>query len=180
MSKVMKLEDIFMPCKVWVEFMKGKSEYSNGDRYLGGEYIDCLFSNVYLDSDGMSIIDEEWVWSEKVKLNVVVIRAIYTFFRRIEHTKSLSEYLQVRSLKRLIHVVADSIGVKLSNRDFTDFIRIESEFQALVNSTEKRRNAVVLRWILFDRPSYIILRKLRGGGGKVVLRIQRLIARLYG
>ena len=180
MSKEMKLVDMFMPCRVWVDYLEGVSDHANGEKCLDGEYIDCVFSNVYLDSAGISIIDNEWVWEDKVKFNVVVIRSIFTFFRRIEYGGHLPRVLQVRSLKRLILLVAEIIGVKLNNRDFSDFVKLESEFQSLVHGSGKKRNAIILTWILFDRPSYIIFRKLRGKGGKVNLRIKRLIANLNG
>jgi len=177
MSKEMELADMFMPCRLWVDYLESVSEHVNGDKYLDGDYIDCIFSNVYLDSDGISIIDDEWVWGEKVKLNVVVIRSIYTFLRRIEKGRHLSKVLQVRSLKKLIFLVTESIGVKLNNRDFADFINVESEFQSLVNDSAKNRNAIMLKWILFDKPSFYYFRKIRKRVDKINLHIKRLIAR---
>ncbi|HHI93669.1 MAG TPA: class I SAM-dependent methyltransferase [Gammaproteobacteria bacterium] len=179
MSNEMKLVDMFMPCRAWVDYLEGVAEYENGDKYLGGEYIDCIFSNVYLSLDGVSVIDNEWVWKEKIKLNVVVIRSVFTFLCRIENAGRLSSALRLRSFKRLIFIIAECIGVKLNNSDFADFIKLESEFQSLVYASEKKRSALMLQWVLFDRPSFYYFRALRNFGGKLNLHIKRLIARLY-
>lgn len=178
MSKKMKLADMFLPCRTWIDFLENASECVNGNKYLGGEYIDCIFSNIYLDSAGISIIDKEWVWKEKIKFNVVVIRAFYMFFLKIENARHRSSALKVRSLKNLIFLIADSMGVKLGNRDFTDFIKLESEFQSLVYGSGLKYNTVILKWFLFDRFSFHLSRKLKGVGNKVILHVKKLISRL--
>jgi len=179
MSKQMDLVDIFKPCRVWLEFLEGVSEYVDGDKYLDGKYVDCIFSNFYRDSAGIAIIDNEWVWSEKIKLNVVAIRAIFTFLCRIESARHLSNVLQVRSLKKLIQLIADNLGIKVNNEDFAEFVELESELWSSVNGSEKRRNALALQWMLLDRSSYKLVRKLGRVLRKVGSRGKRLVARRF-
>lgn len=176
MSEDMKLSSMFLPCRAWVEFLAGVSEHANGDRYVDGKYIDCIFSNVYLESGKIALIDHEWVWKERIKLNVVVIRAIFILLCRLENAKRRSRILQSRSWKRTIVLVADSIGVELSNGDFADFVRLESEFQSMVYGSARRRKASSLRWSLLDRPSLLRFRKLRNWAGEVRFRIRRATA----
>ncbi|MFV1975716.1 MAG: class I SAM-dependent methyltransferase [Candidatus Scalindua sp.] len=179
MSKEMRLVDMFKPCRVWLNYLEGVAEYTDGDKYLDGKYVDCIFSNVYLDSSGISIIDKEWVWRESLKFNVVVIRAVYTFFRKTENARYHLKVLKTRSLKRLILLVVENIGVKIDKRDFIDFVELEAEFQSLVCGSEMKRNKIILQWILFDRPSLYFARKVRWMGGRVNRHIKRLITHLY-
>ncbi len=176
MSKEKSLIDIFMPCRIWVNHLSDVAVYDNGEKYLGGEYIDCVFSNIYLDSPGISIIDNEWIWSKRIKFNTVVIRSIYTFLRRIEDRGDITKLLKARSLKKLILLVAESMGVKLGRADFLDFIKLESEFQFLVHDAGKNRMAIMLQLILFDRPTFHGLRKIKKISGKINQYNKRLIA----
>lgn len=47
---------------IWVSMLgilEDNSENINGDKFLDGGYIDCIFSNVYVESGNISIIDDE-------------------------------------------------------------------------------------------------------------------------
>lgn len=78
----------------------------------------------------------------------------------------------------MITLISESIGVKIDNRDFIDFVELESEFQSLIYRSGKKRNLLILQWILFDRMSFYVIRKLRNDCSKSALRIKRLIDRL--
>lgn len=177
MSDQKPLRDMFGPCRVWLEFLESNSECTDGEKYLDGKYIDCNFSNVYLESGNVVLIDNEWVWEDRIRLNVIVVRAIFTFLRRIDNGRRLPKVLQVRSVRNLISSIAESIGVRLGKEDFSDFIKLESEFQSLVHGSEKRRNSRALHWILIDRPSLNAFRMLRTIAIRVALKTKRTIAR---
>jgi len=161
MSQEMNLSEMFKICRKWVEYLNGESEYINDVKYLDGKYIDCIWSNIYLNNNGISIIDQEWIWKEKIKLNVLIIRSIYTFLYRIKNTKYLSSVIKLKNLKKLISIIAESMGVELYKSDFTEFIKLESEFQSLVFGSEKKYNRLKLRWILFNQTSFYFIRKIR-------------------
>jgi hypothetical protein len=178
MSIVKQLGDMFAPCRLWLDFLENQSEIINGEKYVDGEYIDCNFANAYLNSGKITLVDNEWIWEERIKVNVILIRALYTFLCRIDDTRRLPKVLQVRSYRRLIHRIAESIGANLSKDDFSSFINLESEFQSLVLDSDKRRNSRVLRWLLADRPSLLAVRRLRTIWVKFSLKIMRAVARL--
>lgn len=155
-SKSMTLEEIFRPCKTWVDYLSSVADNSSGTNYLAGEYIDCIWSNVYRDSNGLSVIDKEWVWQEDIRLNVVVIRSIYIFLFRIKEADKFSAQLRIRSLRKLIVQIANTFGVTISDEDFSDFVIIESEFQSLIAGTDRKREKLVVRWLLLDKPSFYL------------------------
>ena len=160
----MSLNEIFLPCLAWIEHLEGASESTNGNKYLDGHYIDSTFPNIYLNPAGITIIDKEWVWKEKIKLNVVVIRSIFIFLDRVDRAKYFSKHLQVRSLRKMIKLIAQSIGVTLTKDDFSDFIQLESEIQSLVYSAQTNLTIIRLQWVLFDSISYYFFYRLIGKG----------------
>lgn len=173
-----KLEDIFRPCREWIDFLKGKSEYYDEERYLAGDYVDCIWCNFFHDPDGGSIIDKEWVWNEKIRMNTIIIRSIFNFLYKIKNKKNLPMTLRLRNKKKLISIIAETLEIGLTNKDFIDFVKIESEFQSLVKDTGKKRNAIILRWLLFDSSSYYFLSKLKNSLNRFNLRLLSFIGKL--
>lgn len=178
MSNVKQLGDMFAPCRPWLAFLENRSEMIDGEKCVDGEYIDCNFANAYLRSGEIVLVDNEWRWKERIKLNVIVIRAIFTFLMKIDDVGRLPRVLQVRSYRRLICRIAESIGVHLSKADFSSFVELESEFQSLVHNSNQQRNSTMCRWILADRPSLFTVRALHTEWVKFTLRLKRVIARL--
>lgn len=179
LSKDKSLKEIFSPCLKWLNFLNMMSETRENNQYLPGEYIDYIWSNIYFDSNGISIIDKEWIWQDDLKFNAVVIRSIYIFLLKVEKVNELSHHLQHRSLKKLIVNIADSIGINLNNEDFLDFIELESDFQSLVSGLEKKYLMRKFQWLLLDRSSFYLYKKIRVFNGKVISRIKRLIDKVY-
>lgn len=179
MSIKMDLVEMFMPAKAWVEFLEGMSENVNGHKYLSGEYVDCIWSNIYEGKGEISIIDKEWVWKEKVRFNIVIIRSIFIFLCKLQNTNNLSRLLNVESLKTMIALISKSIGVKIDNKDFSDFVEFESGFQSLVHGSKKENNAIALKRLLFYGSLFRFLTNLKKAGGKVTRYVKRLIVPLY-
>ena len=150
------LADIFSPCKKWINFLTGVATFENGMNYLSGEYIDCIWSNFYPNAKSDLFIDTEWVWNKKVKLNVVVIRAIYAFLFQNKGRHNAS-CLKTKKIKNLIYKIANSIGVTLLPRDFEEFIEIESKIQSVVYGTSQKTYKTDLRWYLFNSRTLLFL-----------------------
>ncbi|MBT5826821.1 MAG: class I SAM-dependent methyltransferase [Gammaproteobacteria bacterium] len=178
MSKKMSLNEIFLPCKAWVEYLASVAEHSNGEKYLDGHYIDSIFPNIYLESTGITIIDKEWVWEDNIKLNVIVIRAIFIFLDRVDRAKYFSKHLQVRSLRKMIKLIAQSIGITLTKDDFSDFIKLESEYQSLVYNSQANETVIRLQLILFDCTSYYFVYKQYWQGRVFFSKIKKFVSQV--
>lgn len=166
------LEDIFEPCKIWLEFLKNKADFQNQVYWLEGTHIDSLWSNAYLVDGQCEIIDKEWVWDEKIRMNVVVIRAIYDFFSRIERTSLYSRALSIRNGRSMIKDIASNLGVQLENIDFDEFSRIESDIAWIVSGHEKKTQLFYIRWFLIDRPTRRFARKFLPVVKSLTARVQ--------
>ena len=147
------LGEIFAPCKLWVNQLISESTIDQGVLYVDGKYIDTIWSNVYLNNDRIIIIDKEWIWNEKIRMNSVVIRAIYHFLVRTNSISAPIQALSTRSGKALIKDIANTIGVRLCTDDFNDFVRLETELQCSVFGIRRSHQSLSLRWFLFDQPT---------------------------
>jgi SAM-dependent methyltransferase len=150
-SRNAKLSDIFAPCSAWIRFLQERATTREYVHYIPGELVDCTWSNVYSTTDGQAIVDQEWVWAQPIRLNVVVIRAIYVFLARVEDMGRVPKILRVARGKALVRAIAETFGVSLANEDFAEFIALESELQSLVWGLKKQHVALLLRWFLLDR-----------------------------
>lgn len=177
MSKSSDLETIFQPCGNWVQLLNGVSVAEGDVKYLAGEYVDCIWSNVYAAPDRYKIIDQEWIWAKRIRLNAVVIRAIYNFLSKIEGANDLSRRLDRRSGRVMIRQIAKAIGVELNAADFREFVELESELQSLAFGIQRKRHQVFLRWFLIDRPSLGLFRAAKRRAGRALSTLRARISR---
>ena len=152
-SNNLDLDEIFEPCRKWVARLIAELTARNGVISVSGSHIDSIWPNVYPDGQDLRIIDREWIWSSDIPLNVVVIRAIYDFLMKIERSPNIGRALNARSGRATINDIASAIGVKLSPKDFDDFIALESEMQWIVSGVSKASKRLYWRWFLTDRPT---------------------------
>lgn len=152
------LDEIFAPCKRWVEFLVTKSNMQDGIPWLDGKYIDVIWSNTYFVENECRFVDQEWVWHEKIRLNVIVIRAIYDFLSRIDKNGLQGGALSTRCGKTLIKEIAEALGIRLVDEDFMAFIDLEGQIAEIVTTKTKFRCTFYLRWFLFDRPTLRFMR----------------------
>ncbi|MBL0354504.1 MAG: class I SAM-dependent methyltransferase [Candidatus Dechloromonas phosphoritropha] len=150
----LSLDEIFSPCKPWLEYLEKNLIMINGARVLDGGHIDTIWSNVYMVAEGCMVVDREWVWKDHVPLNVVVIRAIYHFIMKVDSWRYCATPLRQRSGIRLISAIGQAVGVKLDADDFKLFVEIESDFQSLVRGIAKRKIEINIRWYLSDRVTF--------------------------
>lgn len=172
------LSEIFEPCKKWVEFLAKASRPKDGVCWLDGEHIDSIWSNTYLIKGECKLIDREWIWEGKIRMNVVVIRAIYDFLSRMETSSSIARSLSVRSGKSMIRDIATVIGVDLLPADFSEFIATEVEISWIVSGVSKARQSFYLRWFLADRPTRRFFRRASPIVRSLLSRVQARISNL--
>ena len=175
------IESIFEPCRPWARFLESVSVEDQGIRYVGGEYLDCIWSNAYARDGICEVVDLEWVWNERLRLNVVAIRACCLFLQRVGESQFRSPALRQRSGRRLIEIIASTLGLKFSDDDFSEFISIEARLRNVVYGTPERPTRRLLRWFLADRSSldrYVSMRHLaRRIARSARVRLTRAIGR---
>ena len=172
------LGDIFAPCRPWLERLRADATTENGVQWLPGEHVDSIWPNAYPLAGDCLLVDREWTWSERIRLNVVVIRAIYDFLSKIEAIGPYARSLSRRKGRDLIVDAAASFGTALTSQDFDDFIRLESELQWLAFGVDRRRQAVYLRWYLSDRPTLHAFRRFKRRASSLATRIHGRLSRL--
>jgi SAM-dependent methyltransferase len=172
MSNDLTIEEIFAPCRSWIDFLIGEAGFRSGARVLDGAYIDCIWQNVYLDAGRLRVVDREWIWHEDIPLNVIVIRGIYYFLVGTETAKDAGKALSVRSGRTLIKRIAASLAVTLLLEDFDAFIELEGEIQHIVFGTDKRRLGIYLRWFLTDRTSLSLFHQFRAQAAPIWSKIR--------
>jgi SAM-dependent methyltransferase len=173
------LPDIFSPCRSWIDLLTTESSIQDGVRYLDGSHIDSIWPNAYVTAVGCEIVDKEWIWQDRIRMNVVVIRAIYDFLSKIEtKTPFFSRSLSIRSGKAQICDIANVVGVQLVDRDFVEFIKLESELQWIVFGVNKTQQFAYLRWFLVDRSTLRFFRLIKHRLLSVLMRIHTRISDL--
>lgn len=164
---------MFGPCLPWVDWLRAHSITRDGETYVGGEHLDCVWSNVYLRSGECTITDREWVWDSELRLNVVMVRAIYTFVCQFDGNTQTPRVLRGRSGRRVIMNIARALGVELEQRDFVEFVALETEFQSLVFGFDRRQLRILIRWFLFDRNTLKLFRHVRRRVRQIVAALRR-------
>lgn len=155
------LDEIFDPCRKWIEYLLQTSELIDGVMWIDGAHVDSIWGNAYIDGGECKIIDREWSWNAKIRTNVLVIRAIYDFLCRTEIGSPRAESLSTQRGTTIIRNIAGTLGVHLATDDFAEFIRLESEISLIVSGARKSSQAFYLRWFLMHRPTRRLFRRVR-------------------
>jgi hypothetical protein len=174
------LEQIFEPCRNWVARLHAESTSEAGVHWLAGEHIDSIWPNVYPFRGRLELVDREWVWAERIRLNAVVIRAIYNFLAKFTEDAKAPLALQRSAARPLIRDIAAAMGVQLSAGDFDAFIELECGLQNAAHGLDSARHAKHLRWYLAHRSSLAAARRFRNTLRKVRGRVNGLLRRLTG
>ena len=177
MSEGKSLDAIFETAKDWVALLDEDSKSIDGVKYVSGEHVDSIWKNVYPIDGEYRIIDREWVWQKDIRLNVIVIRAVFDFLTQIGHASRPADELRIRSGRSLITKIANTIGIELNSTDFEQFIKLESEFQWTVFGIDKKRHATFLRWFLFDRTTLDTFRRSKHKAASIVGRVRSRLRR---
>jgi SAM-dependent methyltransferase len=169
------LSDIFAPCKPWMNQLASEAHEQGGQRFIGGDHVDSIWSNAYIVGDECHMIDREYVWRDTLPLHVVVIRAIYNLLSKLDDSLPVADALRARCGRALISDIATAIGVKLSAADFDGFVEIETELQWQVFRIPKQRHVTYLRWYFADRVTLKTFMRLKERASRLGARV---VARL--
>jgi SAM-dependent methyltransferase len=148
MSNDLLVDEIFSPCRSWVDYLTREAVLQDGVRMLNGAFVDSIWQNVYFEGESVRLVDQEWVWPTDIPLNQILIRGIYYFFAG---APPLGSALGIRSGRRLIERVGGVLGLSFKSEDFDAFVEMEAELQSVVFGTDKRKQRAYLRWFLLDR-----------------------------
>jgi SAM-dependent methyltransferase len=167
------LAQLFEPCKPWVAMLRAEATTEAGVQWLAGEHIDSIWPNVYASGGRVELVDREWIWAKRVRLNAVVIRAIYNFLTKFAEGADAPDVLQANNGAALIRDIAVTLGVRLEPADFDAFVEIEAGLQDVAYGFDTARYAKYLRWYLAHRPSVRAARRMR----LALKRIRAVVAR---
>jgi len=154
------INELFSPCKKWLNQLKSISHFQGNEFWLDGKYVDCIWRNSYIQDDQCLFIDLEWEWEDKIRLKAIVIRSIYLFLNDLSSLSSISSVLKKRSTKRLICTIAETIGMKINNKDFNDFFQLHAEIMNIVHGYNKTIKIYTMKLKLWNRPLFTFLHTL--------------------
>jgi hypothetical protein len=120
-----RLGELVEPCQIWIRKLRSLAVDENGDLMLDGKYLDCIWSNCFIDNGECVFVDKEWVWERSIALNVLVIRSAYYFLYAVRTTKEVNTDVRNNKTKASIKKIARELGVELRRRDFQEFVRLE-------------------------------------------------------
>lgn len=150
-------DELFFPCRSWLSALKGVGVRENDKFFLDGKYVDCLWRNSYIDNDECIFIDQEWAWHCKININVLVLRSIYWFLKDISNMPDLNSNLKKKRTKILIKQIAKTLDVELTNADFDEFYKLESNICRIVFGFNSLRNWFYIRLPLWNKSIYFLL-----------------------
>ncbi len=139
----------------WCNYVKSSS-CENG--LVPGELIDAIWSNVFIENGKCEIIDKEWVWNLPIKFEVLFIRAAYWFLRDANALDPKDGITKYSSGREQIEYLGDIVSVKMSKRDFEDFIKLESDFAASALGANLYKAKFQVHCFLWG-PRYLVMAK---------------------
>lgn len=156
------LTQMFAPVSNWLAYIQKNSLEGPSGSELPGEFLDCIWPNVYLVGGKIKTIDQEFAWNSNIPVNVVFLRAAYNFVCKFESEFPAKGIVnRSRAGKLLINEIAKSLGLDINESDYRSFIEIESTLQNAVYGVPKSKSALYIRWFLVDRKSLQSFRKIR-------------------
>jgi hypothetical protein len=145
------LDEIFEPARIWVANLRETSTHQAPGAVVPATMIDNIWTNSFVRNGECHFIDQEWEWRAPVKLNTLVIRAIYHCLDKGADVFERRSGFSDRSGRKIITSIARAIGVELTDSDFADFVDIEAEIQADVFGVDPKITTRYLRLYLIDR-----------------------------
>lgn len=149
-ERTITIDALFEPCKLWLNLLKSVAICENGNYLLDGKYFDSIWKNTYLKDGQCIFIDQEWQWKEKMNLHVLLIRCIYMFLSDVLSIKDLSPVLKTSNRKSLIKRIALSLGIQLSENDFKQFCRLESQVYGVIFNTNYYQTMLYIKLSLWS------------------------------
>jgi len=144
------IDELFNPGKAWLDFLKSAAIVQNGNYFLDGKHFDSIWKNTYVRNGQCFFIDQEWQWKEKISLHVLLIRCIYMFLCDAVHVADVSPILKTANRKALIKRIAMSIGIKLTESDFKQFLHIEAKAYSIIFNINYCRSIIYIKLSLWN------------------------------
>jgi len=171
------LEELFAPCQLWLKRLNTLSYREDDTLFLDGKYVDCIWSNSFIHDGDCVFIDREWEWAEPIKINVIIIRAIYIFLDEISSMIDLNPILNIRSRKVLISRIAKTLGIEVNKKDFMEFANLEAEISRIVFGANRTKNSFYIKFILWNQRLFALSRNAKDNFKKALQRLRRVIGR---
>jgi hypothetical protein len=153
-ERYVSIAELFTPCKIWLKQLKSISLFQENELWLDGKYVDCIWRNSYIQGNQCLFIDQEWEWEDKIRLKIIVIRSIYLLFNDLSSLSGISPVLKKRSMKRLICTIAETIGIKIDNKDFNEFYQLHAEIMNIAYGSNKTIKIFAMKLKLWNRPLF--------------------------
>ncbi len=166
-EKNVTIDELFAPCKAWARKLESFSVTEDDRTTIDGRYMDCIWKNCYLRNDDCTFIDQEWEWYRKISMNVVIIRAIYCFLNDVSYMPNLHPVLRKKNMKSSIRRIAASMGVQLVDRDFREFVDLESRSYAIISKVSPFPVRAIIDLRLLNRSIPAFCLKIMAGARKM-------------
>lgn len=140
-SKKAKLEEIVAPSKAWFDDLHRTSKEQDGVLWVEGSRLDALWRNCFVRDGRCEYIDQEWVWRDRLPLQLVVARGLFYFAKSLLDSPGLSPALQGMPVWRFITLAARTYGLRPTWKDLRELVRFEVDVlgrnAGLVNETSR-------------------------------------------
>jgi len=160
-DKNIKWEELFSPCKIWVNKLKFLSVLHGNRRVIDGRYIDVLWKNSYIRDNECVFVDQEWVWHEFISINVVIIRTIYCFLNDISGIYSNRPFLNGYNTKKLIYRIAKLLGNEVNKADMEAFLKMETEFYSIIGNKNTNETRLKIKLFLWNKGIYQLMLRIK-------------------
>lgn len=132
------IQDLIDPIKNWVTLLANDDNSATyGHTLLPGEHIDLIPRNIICgdisDLSTWHVIDQEWVFPEKVPISFVIFRGLLHFFNQYNLIQKPSLSGLNITLYKLLKNIAQNIFQDYHSGMIREFINLESSFQKMVN-----------------------------------------------
>jgi len=146
-------EELFSPCRVWYQTLVAQASIERRRPMLEGRFLDCHWQNSFVSGSSCEFIDQEWVWHERIPLNVLVLRAIYLFLVDQDGRRTPVPGLDHVPGWWRMRRVARMLGVGTTLEDFLDFLALETLLTSKVYGVHRRKALVDMMPFLLRSPA---------------------------
>jgi len=158
-NRDISFEALLAPARPWFERLVSLGFDKEGRKHVNGEHMDIIWRNCFIKDGQCSFIDKEWAWDGDIPLKVIFIRSLFYFLRDIRFITAPAACLRGKSLKGLISKAARYYEIRLTGKDFSEFISIEMDLQSTILGMNPLVIRGVLRSLLGGRVGLSLLEK---------------------
>jgi len=127
--KGLKTTDVFTVGKdeQWLFDGVDTSFFQNSGEFMTVSCLDIVFSNVFIDGDKISLIDQEWLFKSTLPVKFVIFRAFNYFYNSKYHLMNIASLVPIDELYEMYSISTQELEV---------FSVIEENFQKYVVDTD--------------------------------------------